>query len=281
MSQITAAAVKSLRERTGLPMMDCKRALTECEGDEDSAINWLRERGAKTMEKRADRETAFGRMGIYVSLNPGVGAMVELMCESSPVTQNKEFIQLADDLARQLATGPGATTADQLLDQPSPSQTGSTLRQVKDDLCNKIREVFNVGRFVRLDGPCGGYNHNASTISGVLVRVEGGTAEAAKDVAMHIAALAPKALTKEDLDPELVEQERQILSEAARQEGKPESIVDKMVDGRMRNFYAEYVLTEQPFVREEKLSVGKYAGQNDMKILEFVHWVLGEDPTNS
>lgn len=276
MPQITAAAVKSLREKTGLPMMECKKALLESDGDQEAAITTLRERGAKTMATRADRATAFGRVGIYASLDPGVGAMVELKCESSPVTQHEEFIQLANDLAEQLATGPGASTSDELLSQPCPSQPGQTLSAVKDDLFNRIREVFNVGRIVRLEGSCGGYSHNATTVAGALLQVEGGNSESAKDICMHIAALSPKSLHKEELDADLVEKERKILTEAARQEGKPENIIEKMVEGRMRSFYAEHVLSEQPFVKDDKQTVGQFAKQNDMKLVRFVHWVLGE-----
>ena len=276
MANISAADVKDLREKTGLPLMDCKRALVEANGDHKQAIKNLRESGAKTQAIRADRITAFGRVGIFTELEPGVGAMVELKCESAPVTQNEDFIQLANDLAQQLAKGPGANTADELLDQPSPSAPDKTLRQVKDDLFNRIREVFNIGRMVRIDGPCGGYSHNATTVSGAVIHVEGGNSEAAKDVCMHIAALRPKSLNKEELDQELVKQERDILMEAARQEGKPENIIDKMVDGRMRNFFAQHVLTEQPFVKDDKLTVANYAKQNNMKLLGFVHWTLGE-----
>jgi len=277
MAGITAADVKALREKTGLPMMDCKKALVECDGDPEAAVQWLRERGAKVLEKRAGRETAFGRFGIYASFEPGVGAMVELKCESAPVTQNEEFIQLANDLAKQLALGPGAATADELLDQPSPSKEGMTLREHKDELFNRIREVFNVGRLVRIDGPCGAYSHNAATVAGVLVEVEGGTPELAKDICMHIAAMRPVALAPEDLDPELVEKERAFQREAALKEGKPENIVDKMVEGRLRNFYAERVLLEQKFVKEQKETVGKFAAKNGMKIKRFVHWELGRE----
>ena len=275
MAEITAAAVKALREKTGLPMMDCKNALKETEGDESAAIDWLRKKGLKTMEKRSGRETTFGRMGVYADLNDSVGAMVELRCESAPVAGHEEFIGLANDLARQLAKGPGAATADELLDQASPSQQGVTLRQQKDELFNRIREVFNVGRMVRMDGSCGAYTHNAGTVSGVLLQVEGGTEEAAKDICMHVAAMRPKALLKEELDADVVAKEREILSEAARAEGKPENIIDKMVEGRMRNFYAESVLTEQPFVKDEKTTVGKYAQQHGMKLVRFEHWELG------
>ena len=161
MPEITATAVKALRDRTGLPMMECKKALVAADGDQELAVTKLRESGAKTMAKRADRQTSFGRVGVYTSMSPGVGAMVELKFESAPVTQHEEFIQLAHDLAEQLATGPGAKSAEELLDQSCPSQPGKTLREVKDDLFNRIREVFNIGRMVRVDGACGGYSHNA------------------------------------------------------------------------------------------------------------------------
>lgn len=275
MAQITAAAVKQLREKTGLPLMDCKKALMESNGNEEEAIRWLRERGAKVMGKRSDRETAFGRFGIFAGIDQPAGAVVELKCESDPVAKNEEFIQLANDLARQLALGPGAETADELLSQPSPSKEGMTLGEQKDELMNRIREVFNVGRMARLEGPTGGYSHNSGTVAGVLIAVSGGTDEAAKDVCMHIAAMRPLALTVEELPQDEIEKERAILREAALKEGKPEKIVDKIVEGGLRKFYAERVLLEQPFVKESKISVGKYAKQNGMEISKFVHWELG------
>ena len=202
--------------------------------------------------------------------------MVELKCESAPVTQNEEFIQLANDLAKQLATGSGASTADELLDQPCPSRPDNTLREVKDELFNRIREVFNVGRMIRIDGPCGGYSHNAGTVAGALAHVEGGNHEAANNIALHIVASSPQALRKEELDPDLVEKERKILTEAARKEGKPDNIIDKMVEGRMRNFFAEHVLLEQPFAKDQEVTVSKFASQNNMTLLKYVHWVLGD-----
>lgn len=276
MAAITAAAVKALREKTSLPLMDCKKALTECDGNEDAAIQWLRERGLKVMGGRTDRETAFGRFGLYAGTDKPVGAIVELKCESDPVAKNDEFVQLANDLAEQLATGPGASTVEELLAQPSPSKKGQTLGEQRDDLMNKIREVFNVGRLQRIDGATGGYSHNAGTIAGVLTAVKGGNDDVAKDVCMHIAAMRPAALNVEDLDAAEVEKERGILREAALQEGKPENIVDKMVEGRIRSYYAERVLLEQPFVKEPKQSVGQYAKGNGMEVSQFIHWVLGE-----
>lgn len=276
MAEITAALVRELREETSLPMMDCKQALTEAGGDKEAAKEILRKKGLKIQEGRGGRETAFGRFGIYCGLDKPSGAIVELKCESAPVAGSQEFIQLANDLAQQFATGPGAATADELLDQPSPSHSGKTLRQVKDDLFNRIREVFNVGRMARIDGPTGGYSHNAGTVSGVLVAVEGGSDEAAKDVSMHIAAMRPLAVNKEEVDPAVVAKEREILRDAALAEGKPVNIVDKMVEGRLKNFYAEKVLLEQAFVKDSAISVGQYAESKGMKVKRFVHWELGK-----
>lgn len=273
MGEITAAAVKALREKTGLPMMDCKKALTEAGGSEEQAIELLRKAGKQTMEKRAGRATTSGRIQIYTNLEKGIGAMIDLRCESDPVASNEEFIKLANDLVTQLAEGPGAGTPDELLDQPSPSDPSQPLRQQFDDLNNKIREVFKLQRIVRVDGPCGGYaHHNAA--SAVLLQVENGDETLAKDISMHIAAMRPCALGIEDLDQEKVAKEREILAEAARAEGKPEQIVEKMVDGRMKNYYAEQCLTEQPFVKDDSKTVGQVAEEAGMKLVSFVHWEL-------
>lgn len=275
MAEITSASVKALRERTGLPMMDCKKALEACDGDADKAVEELRKAGNTKMAGRGDRPTGFGRMGLYTSAK--VGAMVEIQCESAPVASNAEFTQLAKDLAQQLATGPGAATIDELLAQPSPSKKGVTLLEQRDELMNRIREVFNVKRMVRLDGACAGYEHPGTLIHGVLLQYSGGNDEAARNVCMHIAAMKPAALVKEELDPAVVAKERDFLTEQARGEGKPENIIAKMVEGRLRNFYAERVLTEQPYVKDDKQSVGAYAKANGMKIEKFVLWVLGKD----
>lgn len=276
MAEITAAAVKALRERTGLPMMDCKAALAEAGGDADKAVDVLRKKGLQLNAKRSDRETDFGRMGIYASLDGKVGAMVELKCESAPVAGHEEFIELANAMAKQLALGPGASTAEELLNQPSPAKPGMTLGQHRDELFNRIREVLNVGRICRINGPCAGYSHNASTVAGVLAEVTAGPEDAAKDVCMHVAAMRPKALTANELDPALVAKEREILTEAARREGKPENIIGKMVEGRLQNFYAETVLLEQPFVKEPKMTVSQYAKSKGFEIRRFVHWELGK-----
>jgi len=274
MAGISAADVKALRVKTGLPMMDCKRALQEADGNIDKAISILREAGAKTMEKRSGRTTSAGRMAIYTGA--GVGAIVELKCESAPVAANEEFVQLANDLAQQLATGPGAATPEELLAQPSPSQSGDTLQLQFDDLTNRIREVFRLERIERIDGNCGSYVHHNGAV-GVLLAVDGDNAELAKDICMHIAAMRPAVVSPDDLDADVVEKEREILSKAARNEGKPENIIEKMVTGRLKNFFAEQCLLEQPFVKDDKKTVGQVAKEAGMTISRFVRWELAAE----
>lgn len=275
MAEITAQQVMKLRDETGLPMMECKKALQESGGDFELAKQKLREAGKKFMSARQDRTTEEGRIAVYTSLNPGVGAMIELQVESAPVAKNEEVIQLANELAKQLALGPGAKTPEELWKQPAPSRKGVTLQDWKDELENKIREVFRLARIVRIEAPCGGYvHHDAKT--GVLLQVDNGNETLARDIAMHIAAMRPKATTTAELDPELVAKERAILTEQARKEGKPENIIAKMIEGRMRNFYAEHVLTEQPFVKDDKQTVGKIASAAGMRLVKFIRWQLGE-----
>lgn len=274
MPEITAAMVKKLRDETQLPMMECKAALAETNGDMEAAKRNLREAGKKFMGKRQDRTTEEGRIGVYASISGGVGAMVELQCESAPVAANEEFIKLAEDLAKQLATGNGSKTAEELWSQPSPSRQGMTLEDQRDELQNKIREVFRIARMERFNAPSGGFVHMAKI--GVLLEVEGGTDELAKDVSLHIAAMSPKATSTKDLDPELVNKERELQKDRARQEGKPENIIDKMIEGRMRNFYAEHVLEEQPYVKDESQTVGNVAKSGGMKLKRFIRWQLGE-----
>jgi elongation factor Ts len=279
MAEITAAAVKGLRERTGLPMMDCKRALDEAAGDQEKAIELLRKAGAKTMEKRAGRATSAGRIAVYIDPQAGVAAMVDLRCESAPVANHNDFIQLANDLARQLADGRGAATVEELFAQPSPRKKGQTLRQQFEELNNRIREAFKLERIVRIDGRCGGYAHHNGA-AGVLLQVEGGSPELAKDICMHIAAMRPTAITKEELDPAQVAKEREILAAAARKEGKPEKIIETMVEGRLREFYAQSCLAEQPVANEMKFgkkTVGKLSQEAGMKLVRFVHWELPKE----
>jgi elongation factor Ts len=277
MPEVTATMVKALRERTGLPMMECKKALQETAGDEEKALEYIRKQGIKTKETRLGRETSAGRIAVYTDFAKGVGAMIELQCESAPVASGKEFVQFANDLAKQLAAGPGASSAEELLKQSVPGKT-QTFGDALDDMYNRIREVFKLGRVIRIDGPCGGYAHHDGS-AGALVEVKGGTLEVAKDIAMHVVGVGnkPAAVSRDELDPAAVEKEREILTEAARKEGKPENIIGKMIEGRLKNFFAEKVLLEQPFVKDDKRTVAKVAEEAKMKVVRFVRWELGKE----
>ncbi len=279
MAAITAAAVMALREKTGLPMMECKKALTECGGDTDQAVEWLRKQGVKTQAMRADRETSMGRLAVYTDLEKGVGALVELKCESAPVAGSPDFKDFVNDIAKTLALGSGASSPDELLSQKSQAHPDKTLGELKDDLFNRMREVFELSRICRIDAPCGGYAHHDGS-KAALVEVTGETtgdraAEVAKDVAMHVVALSPKAIAKDDLDQSIVDKEREILTEAAKQEGKPENIIQKMIEGRLRNFFSQCVLLEQPFVKDDKQSVGKLVKSAGLGVKQMEHWKIG------
>ena len=279
MAAITAAAVMALREKTGLPMMECKKALAECGGDTEQAVDWLRKQGVKTQALRADRETSMGRLAIFTDLEKGVGALIELKCESAPVAGSPDFKDFVNDIAKTLALGPGAASPEELLDQKSQAHPDKTLRELKDDLFNRMREVFELSRICRIDAPCGGYAHHDGS-KAALVEISGETtrstaAEVAKDVAMHIVALSPQAIVKEDLDQKVVDKEREILTEAAKQEGKPDNIIQKMIEGRLRNFFSQCVLLEQPFVKDDKQSVGKLVKSAGLEVNRMEHWKIG------
>ncbi len=278
MAEITAAAVMALREKTGLPMMECKKALKECGGNTDEAVEWLRKQGIKTQSMRADRETSCGRLAVYADPAKSVGTIIELKCESPPVAGSPDFKAFCEDIAKTLALGPGAASPDELLAQKSQAHPDKTLGELKDDLFNRMREVFELSRIKRIDAPCGGYAHHDGT-KAALIEIAGdkaaAAAEAAKDIAMHVVAMAPKAVRKEELDQAAVDKEREILSEAARKEGKPENIIAKMIEGRLRNFFATCVLLEQPFVKDEKQTVGKLAKDAGIDVVAMENWRLG------
>jgi elongation factor Ts len=279
MAEITAAAVMALRDKTGLPMMECKKALLECGGNTEQAVEWLRKQGVKTQAMRADRETSTGRLAVYADPAKNVGTIIELKCESAPVANSPDFKALAEDIATTLALGPGAKTPADLLAQKSHAHPDKTLAEIKDDLFNRMREVFDLARICRIDAPCGGYAHHDGS-KAAIVEIAGKTtgpdaATVAKDISMHVVALAPQAITKEDLDPEAVAKEREILTEAARGEGKPENIIAKMIEGRLRNFFSQCVLLEQPFVKDDKQTVGQLAKSAGLDVKRVENWKLG------
>jgi elongation factor Ts len=279
MAEITAGAVMALREMTGLPMMECKKALQECGGNTEQAVEWLRKQGIKTQSMRADRETSCGRLAVYTDTAKGVGTIIEFKCESPPVAGSPDFKDFCNDIAKTLALGPGAATPADLMAQKSQAHPDKTLAELKDDLFNRMREVFELSRIKRIDAPCGGYAHHDGSKASI-VEIAGNTsaanaAEVAKDIAMHVVALAPQAIRKEDLEPSVVDKEREILSEAARKEGKPENIIAKMIEGRLRNFFSQCVLLEQPFVKDDKQTVGQLAKSAGLEVKSVENWKLG------
>jgi len=277
MAEITAAQVKELRQLTDLPMMECKRALVEADGDQEQAIAILKEQNQKVMLKRADNATSEGRIAIAVADDGSTAAMIELQCESAPVANNDEFQALAENCARQLLTGPGADDPDALLDQPSPDDDSRTLRESYEEVVSKIREKIVLAKVTRVDGPAAGYVHHDGK-TGVLFVASGedSLAEVLRDVAMHIAAMNSAVVNPEDLDAAEVAEARERLAEEARATGKPENIIDKIVEGRMKVFYQEQgVLSAQQFVKEESKTVSQVLAESGLTASGFTRWVLG------
>lgn len=278
MAEITAAAVKALRELTDLPMMDCKRALVDADGDQEKAIAILKQAFKKIQLKRQDNPTEEGRIFMQITADGSEAAMVELQCESAPVTGSEDFVQLGDQLTKQLLEGPGAETADDLMEQTAPGLEGTSLQDLYEQVVNKIREKIIVVRVCRVSGPVGGYIHHDGKTA-VLFQAEGedATNEILRDVSMHIAALKPNVVNPDDLPADVVQAERDRLSEEAKATGKPENIVEKIVDGRMKNFYVEEgVLTLQQFAKDDSKSISQVLAENGFKARNFTCWVLGK-----
>jgi elongation factor Ts len=227
------------------------------------------------MEKRAANPTEEGRIFARISTDTGEGAMVELQCESAPVSSNDEFIALGEALVTQLLQGPGAATPDELLSQAAPG--GGTLRQKFEDVVNKIREKLVVARVIRVPGPVGAYVHHDKKTA-VLMQGEGQAKDTGvlRDVAMHIAALKPIVTHVAELDPKIVQAERDRLAAEARKTGKPENIIEKIVDGRMKVFYKDDagVLVEQAFAKDDTKTVSQVLAEQGLKARGFTLWIL-------
>ena len=274
---VTAAAVKALRELTNLPMMDCKKALVEADGDQEKAIEVLREQFKKIALKRADNATSEGQIVVLTTEDGGEGVMVEVQCESAPVASSEGFQSFAAQCAEQLLNGPGATTAEELLAQDAPKTPGKTLQTVWEDMTNQIREKIVLSRVTRVAGPVQGYVHHDGK-NGVLFQAEGksDSLDILRDVAMHITALRPDVTFPDGLDPAVVKAERDRLTDEAKASGKPDNIVEKIVDGRMSNFYVENgVLIAQPFAKDDSKSVSQALAEHGFKAVGFTRWVLG------
>ncbi|MBW3541583.1 MAG: translation elongation factor Ts [Planctomycetes bacterium] len=277
MAEITAADVKKLRELTDLPMMECKKALMEADGDQKRAIEILKQQFQKVREKRQANITSEGRIFTAMADDGRKGAMVEIQCESAPVAGGETLREFGELTVRQLLEGPGAESSDELLAQAAPGKDGRTLNDLYEEMVNKIREKIVVARVIRVEGPVGEYVHHDGK-TGVLFYAKGEKAKAPvlRDVAMHIAALRPVATTPADVDPSLVQQERDRLSAEARATGKPENIIEKIVEGRLKSFYVETgVLVMQPFAKDDTKTVSQALAEHGLEARGFTLWRLG------
>ncbi len=273
MAAITAAMVKELREKTDAPMMECKKALTEAEGDLARAEEILRVKLGNKATKAAARVTAEGVVAVYIDEATNTGAIVELNSETDFVAKNPEFVAFADEVAKIVATQKPADV-DALAALPL---AGTTVEEVRKALVGKIGENISVRRFqvIAAQGKLSTYIHGGAKI-GVLVDIVGGNEEVAHDVAMHIAASKPKALSAEGIDPELIAKERSVAIEKARENGKPEAMLERIAEGTVQKFLKEITLLSQPFVKDDKKSVGELLKANGATVTTFTLYVVGE-----
>jgi len=276
MVEISAQAVKALREATTLPMMACKKALVEAQGDQDKAIEILSREVDKIRIKRSDNVTAEGRIFTYSKDDGSEVVLVEIQTESAPVATGKDIENFGHLLAQQLLDGPGAENAQALLSQQSPDGSGKLLNDLFDEIVNKIREKIVVTKIARIPGPVGVYvHHDGKTGVFFQAECENPNEPVLKDIAMHIAALQPTVINPEELDPEKVQAERDKLTEEARSTGKPENIIEKIVDGRMKNFFVEEgVLTMQPFAKDDTKTVSQALAEKGVKPICFERWSI-------
>ena len=282
MTEITAAAVKSLRKRTGAGMMDCKKALQETAGDEERAIDLLRQRGVATAAKRAGRETSEGM--VYIATSDGQAAIVELLSETDFVSRGDDFTEYARHTAEEIVKmdlpDGEVLSGEELFQSPG----GESLESGLNELRLRVGENMQLSRVVSVDasesGHVGTYLHFDNRI-GVLVELVGEgaeeAAESARGIAMHIAASSPLSVDRDDIPQGLVERERQILIEQAKGEGKPPEIVEKIVEGRMRKFYEQSALLWQPYVRDPDQRVRDVLREHgpDVTVRRFFRFEVG------
>jgi elongation factor Ts len=273
MAEISASTVMELRQRTGLGMMECKKALTESGGDIAKAEELLRIKSGSRASKAASRVAAEGVIGLFVAGDAKTAAMVEVNCETDFVARNEEFRAFANDVAQVVALDRPADVAALTL-RTLPS--GDTIEARRVALVQKIGENISLRRFVReqAKGRIASYVHGARI--GVLVDYEGGDDALGKDLAMHIAATKPVAVSREQVAADVIEKERGIAAARAAESGKPANIVDKMVEGAVNKFIAEVTLLSQPFVKNDKQTVADLVKAHGAKVHGFVLYVVGE-----
>jgi elongation factor Ts len=274
MANYTSADIKALRESTGSGMMDVKRALDEADGDHAKATEFLRVKGLKGVTKREGRSATNGLVAALSG--KGVGTLVEVNCETDFVAKSERFIALADQVLAQ-AVAVGATSADELL---ASEMGGKTVKDLLDEANGVIGEKIEVRRVGRLEAPnVVSYLHKTSpdlpAQIGVLVATEGGDQVTARDIAMHIAAFSPSVLSRDEIDDETVQNERRVAEATAREEGKPEAALPRIIEGRVNGFFKENVLLEQPFAKDAKKTVAKVLEESGATAKAFVRFRVG------
>lgn len=273
---ITAAQVKELRERTGSGMMECKKALVDAGGDMDAAIEMLRKTGLAKADKKAGRVAAEGMIAVGVSEDGRSATLVEVNCETDFVAKKAEFQEFANAIAHRILAGNPADI-EALMDMPLHDGEQTSIELARKSLIASIGENINVRRYTRLDATKGILAHYQHGVRiGVLVELQGGDAELARDIAMHIAASKPQCVAEVDVPGEVLQKEREIFSAQAETSGKPANIIEKMVDGRIRKFLAEITLVGQPFVKDPDQSVGQLLKSAGAGVVDFVRMELGE-----
>jgi len=272
MAEITAGMVKELRERTDAPMMDCKKALTEAEGDMTRAEEILRVRFGNKASKAAGRVAAEGTVGISISADGKTGAMVEVNSETDFCAKNEDFLKYVNELAGVIA----ASSASDIAEVGALAMAGSTAEETRAQLVGKIGENITPRRFVRpaVQGKLTSYVHGSRI--GVLVDIVGGDDALAKDVAMHIAAAKPKSLDASGIDASLIEAERRVAIEKAKEAGKPEAMLEKIADGTVQKFLKEVTLLSQIFVKDDKFTIEQLLKSKGATIASFTMYTVGE-----
>ncbi len=272
---VTAELVKQLREKTGAGMMDCKKVLTETDGDMEKAAELLRERGISKAAKKSGRIAAEGLVAAYVSENKKVGAIVEVNAETDFVAKNDEFVTFVNDVAEIVAiSNPADIDA---LAEVQYKETGKTVKEVLTDKIATIGENMSIRRFQRFesDGLVESYIHGGGKIA-VLVNFAKGETELAKDVCMQIAAARPEYLNREAVPQDQVAKEMEILKVQAMNEGKPAEIAEKMVQGRIGKYYSEICLLDQEFVKDPNIKVGKLIESKGAELSAYARFEKGE-----
>lgn len=272
MAEITAGMVKELRERTDAPMMDCKKALTEAEGDMTRAEEILRVRFGNRASKAAGRVAAEGTVGISIAADGKSGAMIEVNSETDFCAKNDDFLKFVRELAEVVA----ANNPADIQAVGALKMGDSTVEEVRTQLVGKIGENITPRRFLRLDaqGKLASYVHGSKI--GVLVDVVGGDEALGKDIAMHIAAAKPKSLDASGVSPELIEGERRVAIEKAKEAGKPDSMLEKIADGTVQKFLKEVTLLSQPFVKDDKQTIEQLLKSKGASVASFQMFVVGE-----